>query len=163
MSHLSKKPEESPDRSAVSGCAGDFRSRLCNNDLFVSKVTIILMCHDTFTPDLHWAIDIKPVHCGRHGLYQLDRAGVDFVAILLQTEILSTNEIFMSNIDKTINLQIQSPLSSFLTDLILIWHIVEDPSNKMLDPTLPADLHCVDPVVRGPHLAPLGRYQVHES
>ena len=50
MPHLSKKPEESPGRSAVSSCAGDFRSRLCN-DKFGSRVTIIDV--DTFTPDLH--------------------------------------------------------------------------------------------------------------
>ena len=51
MPHLSKKPEESPGRSAVSSCAGDFRSRLWI-DKFGSKVLTIIDV-DTFTPDLH--------------------------------------------------------------------------------------------------------------
>ena len=46
--------------------------------------TVNIIDEVTFTPDLHRAVDILPVHCGRHGLDQLNRAGVNLVAILLK-------------------------------------------------------------------------------
>ena len=68
----------------MSSSAGDLRSRFCNDKIRVLGFTGNIVNEDTFTPDLHRAVDILPVHCGRHGLDQLDRAGVDLVAILLQ-------------------------------------------------------------------------------
>ena len=46
--------------------------------------TVNIVAEVTFAPDLHRAVDILPVHCGRHGLDQLDRARVNHVAILFQ-------------------------------------------------------------------------------
>ena len=51
---------------------------------FTVNIALLMTDEVTFTPDLRRAVDILPVHCGRHGHYHLNRAGLDLVAILLQ-------------------------------------------------------------------------------